>query len=88
MSPMCAGCEIGVASTKAYTSQIVAITMWALALSEDKMSKAHRRQDIIRRCAHRDRVFSGRSLDGSLGCLDFVFKARIPLCKGFACAVD
>mmetsp|Transcript_4396 Transcript_4396/g.8137 ORF Transcript_4396/g.8137 Transcript_4396/m.8137 type:complete len:682 (+) Transcript_4396:62-2107(+) len=43
-----AGCEIGVASTKAYTSQIVAITMWALALSEDKMSKAHRRQDIIR----------------------------------------
>lgn len=26
------GCEIGVASTKAYTSQIAAITMMALAL--------------------------------------------------------
>jgi glucosamine 6-phosphate synthetase-like amidotransferase/phosphosugar isomerase protein len=26
------GCEIGVASTKAYTSQIVVITMMALAL--------------------------------------------------------
>jgi glucosamine 6-phosphate synthetase-like amidotransferase/phosphosugar isomerase protein len=33
MAPLhIAGCEIGVASTKAYTSQIVVITMMALAL--------------------------------------------------------
>ncbi|DBA88355.1 TPA: hypothetical protein ACH3X2_004856 [Trebouxia sp. C0005] len=42
-----AGFEIGVASTKAYTSQIVAITMMALALSEDSRAKAGMRDDII-----------------------------------------
>mmetsp|Transcript_40387 Transcript_40387/g.48975 ORF Transcript_40387/g.48975 Transcript_40387/m.48975 type:complete len:723 (-) Transcript_40387:237-2405(-) len=42
-----AGCEIGVASTKAYTSQIVAITMMALALCEDSIGKAQRRQEIM-----------------------------------------
>jgi glucosamine--fructose-6-phosphate aminotransferase (isomerizing) len=43
-----AGCEIGVASTKAYTSQIVAITMIALLLSADRLSKRERREEIIR----------------------------------------
>ena len=42
-----AGAEIGVASTKAYTSQIVAITMMALVLSEDMISKRPRRDEII-----------------------------------------
>jgi glucosamine--fructose-6-phosphate aminotransferase (isomerizing) len=42
-----AGAEIGVASTKAYTSQIVAITMMALVLSEDAISKRCRRDEII-----------------------------------------
>ncbi len=42
-----AGAEIGVASTKAYTSQIVAITMMALVLSEDQISKRMRRDEII-----------------------------------------
>lgn len=42
-----AGCEIGVASTKAYTSQIVVLTMMALLLSEDSISKAARRAEII-----------------------------------------
>ena len=42
-----AGAEIGVASTKAYTSQIVAITMMALVLSEDTISKRPRRDEII-----------------------------------------
>jgi glucosamine 6-phosphate synthetase-like amidotransferase/phosphosugar isomerase protein len=42
-----AGCEIGVASTKAYTSQMVAITMMALALSEDSISKRSQRDEII-----------------------------------------
>ena len=42
-----AGAEIGVASTKAYTSQIVAITMMSLVLSEDTISKRQRRDEII-----------------------------------------
>lgn len=42
-----AGAEIGVASTKAYTSQIAAITMMALVLSEDHISKRARRDEII-----------------------------------------
>jgi len=42
-----AGPEIGVASTKAYTSQFVAMIMFALSLSEDRASKAQRRMDIM-----------------------------------------
>ena len=41
-----AGCEIGVASTKAYTSQIIAITMMALLLAEDSLAKKERRRQI------------------------------------------
>ena len=42
-----AGAEIGVASTKAYTSQIVCLVMMAILLSEDFSSKAARRAEII-----------------------------------------
>ncbi|KAK9450459.1 uncharacterized protein V1518DRAFT_413906 [Limtongia smithiae] len=42
-----AGPEIGVASTKAYTSQFVALTMVALLLSDDRISKQARRDEII-----------------------------------------
>ncbi|XP_028315849.1 glutamine--fructose-6-phosphate aminotransferase [isomerizing] 2 [Gouania willdenowi] len=42
-----AGPEIGVASTKAYTSQFVALTMFSLMMSEDKLSLQKRRLDII-----------------------------------------
>lgn len=42
-----AGPEIGVASTKAYTSQFVAMVMVALLLSEDRASKLERRQVIM-----------------------------------------
>jgi len=42
-----AGPEIGVASTKAYTSQFVAMMMFALSLSEDRASKQQRREDIM-----------------------------------------
>ncbi|EIE25165.1 isomerising glucosamine-fructose-6-phosphate aminotransferase [Coccomyxa subellipsoidea C-169] len=42
-----AGCEIGVASTKAYTSQMVALTMMALALSEDSIRLRPKRNSII-----------------------------------------
>ncbi|TEB23358.1 L-glutamine D-fructose 6-phosphate amidotransferase [Coprinellus micaceus] len=42
-----AGPEVGVASTKAYTSQYVALLMIALQLSEDRISFSQRRQQII-----------------------------------------
>ena len=42
-----AGPEIGVASTKAYTSQYIALVMMALQLSEDRNSVTERRQEII-----------------------------------------
>lgn len=42
-----AGPEIGVASTKAYTSQYIALVMIALSLSDDRVSKVQRRIEII-----------------------------------------
>lgn len=42
-----AGPEIGVASTKAYTSQFISLVMFALVLSEDRLSLRQRRNEII-----------------------------------------
>ncbi|CAF96026.1 unnamed protein product, partial [Tetraodon nigroviridis] len=42
-----AGPEIGVASTKAYTSQFVSLVMFALMMSEDRLSLQPRRLEII-----------------------------------------
>lgn len=42
-----AGCEIGVASTKAYTSQIAVIIMLAVALGDDSLASQQRREAII-----------------------------------------
>ena len=42
-----AGPEIGVASTKAYTSQIISLVMFALVISEDRMSFRERRLEIM-----------------------------------------
>ncbi|CDS12111.1 hypothetical protein LRAMOSA04306 [Lichtheimia ramosa] len=42
-----AGPEIGVASTKAYTSQYIALVMMAIQLSEDRSSMTERRNSII-----------------------------------------
>ncbi|KAK6455152.1 glucoseamine-6 phosphate synthase [Scheffersomyces xylosifermentans] len=42
-----AGPEIGVASTKAYTSQYIALVMFALSLSNDSVSKLPRHKEII-----------------------------------------
>jgi glucosamine--fructose-6-phosphate aminotransferase (isomerizing) len=42
-----AGPEIGVASTKAYTSQFLALVLFGLVLSEDSISKEPRRKAII-----------------------------------------
>jgi len=43
-----AGPEIGVASTKAYTSQFISLVMFGLVMSEDSMSKKPRRDEIIK----------------------------------------
>ncbi|KFB37580.1 AGAP011352-PA-like protein [Anopheles sinensis] len=42
-----AGPEIGVASTKAYTSQFISLVMFALVMSEDRLSLQSRRLEII-----------------------------------------
>jgi len=42
-----AGPEIGVASTKAYTSQIIALVMFALMMSSDRISTTERRKKVI-----------------------------------------
>jgi glucosamine--fructose-6-phosphate aminotransferase (isomerizing) len=43
-----AGPEIGVASTKAYTSQFIALVLFGLMMSEDRISLQNRRKEIIR----------------------------------------
>ncbi|KAJ1984256.1 glutamine--fructose-6-phosphate transaminase (isomerizing) [Dimargaris verticillata] len=43
-----AGPEIGVASTKAYTSQYIALVLMALQLGDDRVSMAERRSEIIK----------------------------------------
>ncbi|XP_037951005.1 glutamine--fructose-6-phosphate aminotransferase [isomerizing] 2-like [Teleopsis dalmanni] len=42
-----AGPEIGVASTKAYTSQFISLVMFGLVMSEDRLSLQQRRLEII-----------------------------------------
>ncbi|XP_054707583.1 glutamine--fructose-6-phosphate aminotransferase [isomerizing] 2-like isoform X1 [Uloborus diversus] len=42
------GPEIGVASSKAYTSQFLSLVMFALVMSEDRISMQSRRSEIIR----------------------------------------
>ncbi len=42
-----AGCEIGVASTKAYTSQIITLTLSALTLCEDSIAKRPYCNDLV-----------------------------------------
>ena len=41
-----AGPEIGVASTKAYTSQFISLVMFALVVSEDRLSMMPRRREV------------------------------------------
>lgn len=49
-----AGPEIGVASTKAYTSQFISLVLFALVLSEDRISLQSRRSEIIEGLKHLD----------------------------------
>lgn len=49
-----AGPEIGVASTKAYTSQFISLVMFGLVMSEDRISLTQRRLEIIRALSQLD----------------------------------
>ena len=65
-----AGYEIGVASTKAYTSQIVALTMVALLLGADSRARAAKRAATIRALAALpDAVRGALKLDGAMRAL-------------------
>ncbi|XQJ24715.1 glucosamine-fructose-6-phosphate aminotransferase, putative [Leishmania guyanensis] len=46
--PLNAGVEVSVASTKAYTSQVVVLTLVALLLSDDSVRLQERRQEVMR----------------------------------------
>lgn len=50
-----AGPEIGVASTKAYTSQFISLVMFGLVMSEDRISLQPRRQEIIQGLSNLDK---------------------------------
>lgn len=66
--PQKAGYEIGVASTKAYTSHIVCVTMMALFLSGDSMGRRQRQEEIV--SGSRSLPASERSPGAGLGCID------------------
>ncbi|XP_063703427.1 glutamine--fructose-6-phosphate aminotransferase [isomerizing] 2-like isoform X3 [Culicoides brevitarsis] len=51
-----AGPEIGVASTKAYTSQFISLVMFGLVMSEDRISLQQRRQEIIEGLLNLDKL--------------------------------
>ncbi|EPY43857.1 glucosamine-fructose-6-phosphate aminotransferase [Angomonas deanei] len=53
-----AGVEVGVASTKAYTSQVVLMTVVALLLSRDSVSRQERRESIFIGLASLSKVIS------------------------------
>ena len=80
-----AGPEVGVASTKAYTSQFIALVLIALQLSEDRVSKAERRAEIIRGLAQLPaQIKQVLDLDSSLRDLakNVLFKERSLLIMG------
>jgi glucosamine--fructose-6-phosphate aminotransferase (isomerizing) len=62
-----AGFEIGVASTKAYTSQVVALTMVALLLGTDSRAKSAKREAVITALAALPEVIAeALKLDGDI----------------------
>lgn len=80
-----AGPEIGVASTKAYTSQFLALIMMALQLSADRLSFTARRNQIIDDLAQLPKyIKSCLALDGELSKLtkETLIKERSLLLMG------
>lgn len=80
-----AGPEVGVASTKAYTSQFVALILIALHLSEDRVSMSKRRSEIINALSHLpEQIRSVLAMDEALHTIakDLLFKERSLLIMG------
>lgn len=62
-----AGPEIGVASTKAYTSQFISLVMFALVMSQDRLSLQQRRLEIIHGLSQLDKqIRKVLELDGEV----------------------
>ncbi|XP_022193332.1 glutamine--fructose-6-phosphate aminotransferase [isomerizing] 2 isoform X2 [Nilaparvata lugens] len=62
-----AGPEIGVASTKAYTSQFISLVMFGLVMSEDRISMQPRRSEIIKGLKNLDeQIRSVLQMDGKV----------------------
>jgi len=80
-----AGPEVGVASTKAYTSQYISLIMMAIQLSEDRISMTERRNAIIDELHELPRHIKGvLKLDAQLQSLakDVLFKEKSLLIMG------
>lgn len=82
-----AGPEIGVASTKAYTSQFISLVMFGLVMSEDRISLQQRRLEIIRGLAKLDQqIRKVLELDGKVLNLAqelYKYKSLLIMGRGF-----
>ncbi|XP_030761505.1 glutamine--fructose-6-phosphate aminotransferase [isomerizing] 2-like isoform X1 [Sitophilus oryzae] len=82
-----AGPEIGVASTKAYTSQFISLVMFALVMSEDRLSLRKRREEIIDGLKNlQEQIRKVLSLDGKVKSLAenlFNKKSLLIMGRGF-----
>ncbi|KAJ8942939.1 hypothetical protein NQ318_003825 [Aromia moschata] len=67
-----AGPEIGVASTKAYTSQFISLVMFALVMSEDRLSLRQRREEKVKELTymHSEGIMAGELKHGPLALID------------------
>lgn len=82
-----AGPEIGVASTKAYTSQFISLVMFGLVMSEDRISLHQRRVEIIRALSQLDKqIRKVLELDGKVLQLAkelYKYKSLLIMGRGF-----
>ena len=80
-----AGPEIGVASTKAYTSQFIALVMFALTMCEDRYSKRERYEEILNGLKELpDKINEVLSLDGQIAEMSDELKVWQGLFKHFS----
>lgn len=72
-----AGPEIGVASTKAYTSQFIALVMFALTMCEDRISKRARYEEILNGLKELpDKIMQVLSLDSQIAAMSEDLKSK------------
>lgn len=81
-----AGPEIGVASTKAYTSQFISLVMFGLVMSEDRISLQNRRNEVCWQVFTKVQRFSGRLIYGN--CYLDYFRLKRTARKNPSCSGD